>query len=275
MTRYEKIKRETYEIIETGKETGQFHHYFDDYFIMGLIVLNVVAIILESYSDLHAHYRIYFHYFDLFSVVVFTLEYSLRFWTADYKYPSHSRLSSKIKYMKSPFGIIDLLAILPFYLPMIITFDLRFIRILRVFRLLRIFKFGRYSKSLKIIGDVLKAKKAELGVTLFVTSILLLLTSTMMFYIEHDAQPDKFPNILESFWWAIVTLTTIGYGDVFPITGWGQLLAGITAVLGIGLVAIPTGIVSSGFMSELSKNETPEVKEEICYCPYCGKKIKT
>jgi voltage-gated potassium channel len=242
---------------------------------MGLIILNVIAIILESFEDLHKSYYIFFHYFDVFSVAVFTLEYSLRLWTAEYKFVSHSKLRSKIKYIFSPFGIIDLLAILPFYLPMFIHLDLRFLRILRITRLLRIFKLGRYSNSLFIVGNVLKAKKAELGVTLFVMSILLLLASTLMFYIEHDAQPDKFPNILASFWWAIVTLTTIGYGDVFPITGWGQLLAGLTAVLGIGLVAIPTGILSSGFMSAIDKKDEFD-KEEVevpKFCPHCGKKL--
>jgi voltage-gated potassium channel len=173
-------------------------------------------------------------------------------------------------------ALIDLFAILPFYIPMFIPFDLRFLRILRVARMLRLFKLNRYSKALLIIGKVVKKKKAELIVTVFITFLLLLMASTMMFYLEHDVQPTAFPNIIASFWWAIATLTTVGYGDIYPVTGWGRLLSGVIALIGIGLVALPTGIISSGFMNEISSRKQKDENEDtpITYCPYCGKRIR-
>ncbi len=152
--------------------------------------------------------------------------------------------------------------------PLIITFDLRFLRMLRLTRLFRLFKVYRYSKALRIVGRVLKNKKEPLFLTLFVTFMLLLIASSLMYYIEHDAQPDAFPNIFSAFWWAVATLTTIGYGDVLPITGWGKLLSGVIALLGIGLVALPTGIIGSGFMEVIERKEKPR------YCPHCGKIIE-
>ena len=172
-------------------------------------------------------------------------------------------------------AIIDLMAILPFYLPLLLPVDLRFLRILRLTRLLRLLKVQRYSKSLQLIGIVLKKKKEELIVTVFVTFILMVFASTLMYYLESDVQPDQFPNIISAFWWAIATLTTIGYGDVYPVTGWGRLLSGIIALLGIGLVALPTGILSSGFIEELSRQKSKDIEksEQYKYCPYCGKRI--
>ena len=148
-------------------------------------------------------------------------------------------------------------------------------RILRVTRLLRIFKIQRYTKSLNLIGKVLKSKKEELFITVFVTIILIIFASTLMYYIENDVQPNAFPNILATFWWAVATLTTIGYGDVYPVTDLGRLLSGIIAVLGIGLVALPTGLISSGFIEEISKKKRQhkQKEEDITYCPHCGKRI--
>ncbi len=152
-------------------------------------------------------------------------------------------------------AIIDLMAILPFYLPFIIKIDLRSLRILRLVRLLRILKLNRYTKSMKVLGRVIKRKKEELIVTVFITGILMLLAASIMFYIENETQPEAFPNIIASFWWAIATLTTVGYGDIYPVTFLGKFLAGIIAFLGIGLVALPTGIISSGFIEEVESRK--------------------
>ena len=152
---------------------------------------------------------------------------------------------------------------------MLIKADLRFLRILRLSRFLRILKVNRYTNSLKLIWSVIKEKKSELIVTGFATLLLLIIASFIMYNIEGEKQPDVFPNILASFWWAIATLTTVGYGDVYPITGLGKFISGLIALMGIGLVALPTGIISSGFIKRLEKQK----KDEEIICPHCGKRI--
>jgi len=269
-------KHRVHEIIEKA-ETGDKVSEVFDYFIVGLIILNVLAIILESFSSIYYPYRHIFSSFELFSVIIFTVEYLLRIWTSDYIYQSASKTKTIFRFIITPMALVDLFAILPFYLPMLIPFDLRFLRLLRIIRFLRLFKLNRYSNSLRLVGKVLEKKKSELFITLIVTLILLLIASTLMYYLESKVQPNAFPNILASLWWAISTLTTVGYGDVYPVTVWGRILSGSIAFLGIGLVALPTGILSSGFMEELrdqQEEENIDEREAIKYCPYCGEKIK-
>ena len=236
-------------------------------FIYTLIVLNIVALILESYEELNVQYSVFFYYFEVFSVVIFTIEYFIRIWVSD---KTKEDKKERLNFAFSTLGIIDLIAILPFYLPFIFPIDLRIVRILRLFRLLRIFKLGRYSKSLKTIRYILKETKSELSITVFVTFVLMILSSTLMYYIEHDDQPEQFASIGDSFWWSIATLTTVGYGDVYPVTGLGKLLSGIIALIGIGFVALPTGIISSAFIDKI-QSEKKQTKE--CNCPHCGKNI--
>ncbi len=224
-----------------------------------LIVLNIIAIILESYKELRVQFGSLFYVFEVFSVIVFTLEYILRLWISE----------KKLKFVFSTFGLIDLLAVLPFYLPFLFVFDFRFLRILRLFRMLRVFKLGRYSNSIRLISSVLKETRAELAMTIFIAFILLVFSSTLMYYVENDVQPEKFASIGHAFWWAIATLTTIGYGDVYPITGLGKVLSAVIALIGIGFVALPTGIISSAFIERIKQD-----KKEECKCPHCGKKLK-
>lgn len=237
-------------------------------FIYTLIILNVLSLILASYKEIYSNYELFFENFELFSVLIFSVEYVLRFWTADLLFEKGNSFSKRLKFSLSAFGLIDLFAILPFYLPLIFPFDLRVLRILRLFRLLRIFKLGRLSKSLQTITSVLKESKSELSITLFVAFILMILSSTLMFYVENEAQPDKFENIGESLWWSVATLTTVGYGDIYPITGLGKILSSVIALIGIGFVALPTGIISSAFIGKM-QNE----KEKECKCPNCGTKF--
>lgn len=244
-------------------------------FIYGLIILNVFAIILSSYKEVQNNYGEFLYYFEVVSVIIFTIEYILRFWTADLDYNKGSAFHKRIKFSFSFYGLIDLFAILPFYLPLIFPFDLRILRILRLFRLLRIFKLGRFSKSMKLIANVLRDTRAELSITIFVAFILLVLSSTLMYYFENDAQPDKFDNIGDALWWAIATLTTVGYGDVYPITGIGKVLSAIIALIGIGFVALPTGIISSAFIERIQAEREEKRKEkESIKCPKCGFEIK-
>ena len=166
--------------------------------------------------------------------------------------------------------IFDLIAILPFYLPMIMLIDLRFVRVLRLFRLLRVFKLGRYSESLRTLANVLKRKKEELFITIFVVMILLIIASSLMYFIENEAQPEIFSSIPSAMWWGVATLTTVGYGDAYPVTPVGKLLGAVIALLGIGMFALPTGILGSGFVEEMQRK-----REKRKICPNCGKEIET
>jgi voltage-gated potassium channel len=234
-------------------------------FIQSLIIINMLAVMLESVSYLHKNYGPFFYWFEVVSVAIFTIEYLARVWSADFG--TMQPIKRRLKFIFSFLGLIDLVAILPFYLPFLITFDLRFLRIMRLVRLFRVFKIARYSMALKLIGKVLKRKKEEIFLTLFITFLLLIVASSFMFYVEHEAQPEEFTNIFQSLWWAVATLTTIGYGDIYPVTVLGKLLSAIIAILGIGLVALPTGIISSGFIETIKENRKPHI------CPHCGKEI--
>jgi voltage-gated potassium channel len=272
MNKYRIFQKRVYEIIEKGRKGDKASLVFD-YSIISIICLNVVAIIVESFESFYSKSGNFFSWLEIISVIIFSVEYLLRMWTARYTLKSKRIFVTELKYVFSPMALIDLLAILPFFLPMIFPFDLRVLRILRLVRLLRILKLTRFTKAMQMVGTVIKEKKEELLVTFFITILLLLVASTVMYYIEHETQPDRFANILTAFWWAIATLTTVGYGDVVPLTGWGKLLSGVIALLGIGLVALPTSILSFGFMEEVGRRKKRET-EEVQYCPYCGKKIK-
>lgn len=231
-------------------------------FIYLLIILNILALILESFNEMKDQYGSLFEAFEIFSIIVFSLEYLARLYTANVKGEPRS------KFVFSFYGIVDLLAVLPFLLPFVLGLDLRVLRVLRLFRLIRIFKLGRYNESFRTIREVLKATKTELLMTVFIAFILLLISSTLMYYVESDIQPEKFKSIPHAFWWAIATLTTVGYGDVYPVTGMGRLLSSIIAIIGIGFVALPTGILSSAFMDRVKRG--PDAK-----CEHCGKSLRS
>lgn len=220
-----------------------------------LIVLNMVAIILESIKSLQADYHWLFSSFENFCLAIFTVEYGVRVLTADIKFPQYKGIKPFFKYIFSFMAIVDLLAILPslllIILPQGMLADLQFIRMLRIMRVFRVLKITRYSSSLKMMGEVLKDKRSDLSITIFVTFVLMIISSTLMYYAEHTTQPDQFPDIVHAFWWAVATLTTVGYGDVYPVTALGKILSGIIAILGIGLVALPTGILSSAFVDRM------------------------
>lgn len=240
--------------------------YFD-IFIFVLIILNAVAVILETVNSIEQNFGIYFFWFEVFSVAVFTIEYLLRLWSCtsqeEYSHPFFGRL----KFIFTPLALIDLLAILPFYLAFT-ALDLRFIRTLRLFRLLRVMKLVRYSSSISLFGKVLRKRREELIVTASIVLILMVLSASFMYFAEHEAQPEAFPDIPSSMWWAIVTLTTVGYGDVFPVTTMGKVFAAMIAILGIGMFALPTGILGASFVEEM-ENQRMEKKA----CPHCGEEI--
>ena len=249
-----RIKERLYEILEIAA-VGDVTSKLFDIFIITLITLNVVAVILATVERLDSQYQYYFRIFEIFSVTIFTIEYLLRLWVCTINRNFRNSITGRIKYIFTPFAIIDLLAILPFYLPMIIPLDLRFVRAVRFFRLFRLFKLGRYSKALLLLKKVLKEKKEELILVIFVVFLLLIIFSSLMYFIEKEAQPEAFSSIPEAMWWGIITLTTVGYGDVYPITPLGKILGALIAFLGIGMFALPAGILGSGLVEVARKKE--------------------
>ncbi len=237
-------------------------------FIVGLIILNTVAVILETVESIYQPYREIFRVVEFFSVIIFSIEYILRIWSCTSIYKYKHPITGRIKYILSSGAIIDLLAILPIYLPLFINYDLRFIRILRLLRFFRFFKLGRYLNASRVITNVFKSKKEELVLSFVITIFLIIIASSVMYYAEHDAQPDKFSSIPETMWWSVATLTTVGYGDEYPITGLGKFLTACISILGIGMFALPAGILASGFSDEFKK-----LKKEKDNCPHCGKEL--
>lgn len=274
---YKSIKSWFYMVVE--KDDNHWLSKTFDIFIITLIVANVTALIIETVDDIYIPYKYYFRLFDTISLYIFTVEYILRLWVINnnpkYKHPILGRL----KYIFSFSALIDLGAILPFYLPKEVMLDGRVLRIVRILRIFRVFKFNRYSSSAELIGNVFKERKVDLLFSFGVAMMLLLMVSSLMYFVEHEAQPDQFSSIPATLWWGIATLTTVGYGDVYPITALGKLLGGIMAVLGIGVFALPAGILANGFGEEIRKRAEKLQKKEqdnesnqtqTIVCPHCG-----
>jgi voltage-gated potassium channel len=223
---------------------------------------------LETVHSVFVHYLFWFHIIDVISVIIFTIEYLLRLWVCTLHPHFRDPVWGRVRYALTPLAIIDLLAILPFYLPLAIPFDLRELRVLRLFRIVRIMKLGRYSQSVRLFEEVVKRKKEDIIISICVLLMILVLASSAMYYAEHEAQPEKFASIPNSMWWGIVTLATVGYGDVYPVTPFGQFIGGIVVVIGIGVFALPTAILASGFIEVIDIRKSN--KEHCVICPHCG-----
>ncbi len=261
------LKTRIFGILEPGDEDSK---YFDP-LIMGLIVLNVAAVVLETVDWINSRYSLIFNVFNIFSVAVFTVEYILRVWSCTEDPKFKDPVSGRLRFMITPLAIIDLMAFIPFYLPFAFP-ELRFLRAFRLFRLFRVLKLARYSESLQTFADVLKLKKEELGLMLFAIIILLTVSSSLMYEAEHEAQPEAFSSIPAAMWWGVVTLATVGYGDMFPVTPMGKLIGSMVVLLGIGLFALPTGVLAAGFSEVLQRKREAKQKEGMI-CPHCGKRI--
>ena len=266
-----RLKRRIYEWVEAGSPDEQHKIRIDafDAALIALIVANVIAVMLETVPGVQARYGRALFAFECVSIAIFTLEYLLHLWVCT-ENPKYADPGGRLRFAASPMALIDLLAIVPFYLQFVIQADLRFVLALRLVRMLRVLKIGRYSAAARTLGRVLKGKREELSVMLLVTAIVLVIASGLMYYAEHPHQPDKFSSIPASMWWAVITLTTIGYGDVYPVSPLGQVLGGIIALCGIGLVALPTAIVSAGFAEEIARRRKAEASQT---CPHCGKPL--
>jgi len=223
-------------------------------FLLILILLNVFAILLESVDWIHDRWLEEFAVFELLSVAVFSVEYLLRIWAcpeeASGKYVG---LKGRLRFLFTPMSIIDLLAVLPFYLAFVVpVYDLRFLRVLRVLRML---KLVRYSRSMDMMKAVLGQERRALGAAVIVMLVVLVLASSLMYLIEETAQPVAFSNIPAAMWWGMATLTTVGYGDVVPVTAWGKALGIVISLAGVGTFALPAGIIVSGFIDQVKKRD--------------------
>ncbi len=247
------------------QKKGEGISFYINIFLSILIFLNTIAIILHSIPSLRASYNQYFIDFEVFSVVIFTVEYLLRVWSIVEQPGFHHPLKGRVKYIFSVWGIIDFLAIFPFYFSLFNT-DLGFVRILRVLRMLRLFRLSRYFHALRIISNVMKAKKEELVLSMSFILFLLFIASSLMYFLEHEIQPTVFKSIPDALWWGVNNMTTVGYGDMMPITPIGKVISGIVSILGVAAFALPTGILASGFAEHL---ETPKSTK----CPHCGEII--
>lgn len=246
-------RQRTHDLLEIATAGDKVSRLID-IALISLILLSVISIILESVDSINDTYYSYFYWFEVLSVFIFTVEYVLRIWSC-VESPKLSNYNNntiaRLKYSFSFSAIIDLLAILPFYLMMFGLSGNADMRFLRSFRLLRIFKLTRYSAAFDVLSTVFKENLHAFGAAFFVLMVTMLLASSGMYYFEHDAQPNDFSSIFTSMWWAFATLTTVGYGDVIPITAMGKTFGALITVVGVGMVALPTAILASAFSEQL------------------------
>jgi voltage-gated potassium channel len=223
---------------------------------------------LETVPEIHDPYAHFFQYFDRFSVAVFSVEYVLRVWSSTVELRYKNPVTGRLKYMFTFGALIDLLAILPSYLHAIIGLDLRVLRILRLARFLRLFRLTAYMKATRIVVDVFRLRKSELILSMVLAIFLIIISSSLMYFAEHKAQPDKFDSIPHTIYWSVITLTTVGYGDITPITPIGRFLTGVLLLIGVAIFALPAGIITAGFLEESRKAKHGRIR-----CPHCGEML--
>jgi len=248
-----RFRQKVYDLLEYHEGDDRLSHFID-FALIALIIANVIAVVLESVKELDALYGGFFHAFDVFSVVIFSIEYGFRVWSApeDPTGVYDGAVKGRFKYMMTPMALIDLAAILPFYLSFIVAMDLRF---LRVFRILRLLKLTRYSPALHTVGAVLTAQRRQLLAAMMIMMTLLVFSASVAYLLEHEAQPEAFGSIPSAMWWAMATLTTVGFGDVTPVTPIGKIFGGLLMIMGVGMYALPAGIIATGFAREFRKRD--------------------
>ncbi len=264
---YTKIKKKVYELLHPNEGNTHWDKVINT-FLITIIILNVIAVMLETVPSIREPNKQFFKNFDFVSFVIFSIEYVLRVWSSNYHQNYKHSLVGRVKYILSAGALVDLLAILPFFLNIFIGFDLRVLRIFRLTRILRLFRLTSYTKSTQLIINVFKSRINELMLSLVLILFLIIISSCLVYFAENPAQPDKFSSIPATIWWSIITLTTVGYGDMIPITSAGKILTAIISLGGIALLALPAGIITAGFLDELRKIKNPRT-----FCPHCGKPV--
>ena len=248
----EERRRRLYEIVEVGAGEDTLSRFYD-FFSVGIILINLLSTMFSTFDYMELHYGHLLNIVEFVTVVFFTIDYVLRFYTAKYAYPGRSERESVRKYATSFTGIIDLFSFLPYYMPFFFPAGLSVFRMLRVVRIFRLFRVNAYYDALNVITEVLNKKKQQLISSVFIILVLMLASSLCMYSLEHEAQPEVFRNAFSGMWWSVSTLLTVGYGDIYPITVLGRILGIVITFLGVGMVAIPTGIISAGFVEQYSE----------------------
>jgi voltage-gated potassium channel len=268
-----RIRHEVYEILE-GPHIGKGRGKRAAIFFSVLIAVNVAAAVLETDPAYFQKYFPFFTTLTIISVGIFSIEYLLRLWVCVENPVYAGHRSGRLRYAATPLAIVDLVTLVPFYTVFFISNpDIAFL--VRFSRILWILKLGHYTPALDTMAKVVRAKKEELSVAFFFLFLVLILSSSLMYYAEHDAQPTKFTSILASMWWGVETLSTVGYGDIVPVTPLGKFIGGIVAISGIALFALPAGILASGFVAELRKEkEEKSMGSGEIVCPNCGEVIR-
>lgn len=247
------LRKRTQELLEQGRQDDPASRHVD-LILITLIALNVLSTILESVREIEIVFGEFFGTFERISVAIFTAEYVLRMWSCvDGSDPRFSDpVKGRLRYAVSPMALIDLLAVAPFFLAAFVSVDLRFLRVLRI---LRILKLSHYFSVLNVLLDALREERKAFGAALFLMTIAVLFAASGIYLVEHEAQPAAFSSIPSAMWWSVVTLTTVGYGDVSPVTPAGKFFGAAISVLGVGMVALPTAILAHGFTRELRRRE--------------------
>lgn len=271
------MKRKIFNIIQIGDKSNQLSRFFD-IFITVIIILNILTTFLQTFDELSAFTPL-FHIIECVTLAIFCVEYILRCWTADYLYPHLSKARARLHFILSFDGIIDILTIIPlFFLSGFVIF-----RMLRVARIFHLFRLNAKYDSFNVITTVLYEKRNQIISSVFIVVILMLASSLCMYSVEHEAQPLVFRNAFSGIWWSMSTLLTVGYGDIYPVTILGKIMAIIIAYLGVGAVAIPTGIISAGFVEQYQRNSSisslkdtdiKEIAEILVDQRYAGKTIE-
>ena len=245
-------RKRIFTIIEIGTHGDYLSCGYDILYCL-LILANLTISILDTFQPLHEQYGPLFAGIESITVAFFALDYALRIWTAKYQYPRLSPGKAVLRYMRSFYGVVDLLSFLPYYLPFFFPAGMIALRVVRVVRIFRLFRITAYYDSINIIADVIRSKRQQLLSSVFIILVLMVASSLCMYSLEHEAQPDVFRNAFSGIWWSVSTLLTVGYGDIYPITPMGQIVGIVISFLGVGMVAIPTGIISAAFVEQYSK----------------------
>ena len=253
MSKFSRLRKKTFQLLEGDiYESSKAKHL--NSLLIALILLNVVAVILESENEIGRQYATQFALFETLSVFIFSIEYLIRVWACveEQRFKHSPPLKTRLRYLISPIAIIDLIAIAPFFISFFIVIDLRYLRLLRVLRLL---KLTHYFKDFNIFLTVLVKELKNIAAAIMVMIFLIIIAASLMYSLESKAQPDVFGSILHSLWWAVVTMTTVGYGDVTPVTTLGKVMTTVIMLIGVALVALPTAILAAGFSEELRERK--------------------
>ena len=281
--RWERGRKRLYDIIEVGSDYDVYSRTYD-FVNAAAIIINIITSIMYTFDECRSRFGIVLLFAIHVTVGFFAVDYVLRIWTAKFQYKEEKEIYAIGKYVCSTAGVIDLISFLPEYLPFFFPSGGVAFRMVRLIRIFRLFRINRYYDALNVISEVLKSRKQQLISSVFIIVMLMIASSLCMYSLEHEAQPEVFSNAFSGIWWAASTLLTVGYGDIYPVTMLGKLFGIFIAFLGVGMVAIPTGIISAGFVeqySEIKKRSKIGYEENMHFInvpvvandPWVGKRI--